>query len=113
MNSLDRIHLLIYDFVYLGFVFQSDSASVKVPELELELSCGTLGGMVTTVEGLIVKICEGRSASLYSPPCLKGRTQCRELPLCAGSGEGCQWQALPSPVQCEETATRTRIGFNN
>lgn len=66
-NLLDIIHLLIYDFVYLGFVFQSDSASVKVPELELELSCGTLGGMVTTVEGLIVKICEGRSASLYSP----------------------------------------------
>ena len=39
---------------------------------------------------------------------LKGRTQWRELPLCAGSWEGCQWQALPSPVQCEETATRTR-----
>ena len=38
----------------------------------------------------------------------KGRTQCRELPLCAGSREGCQWQALPPPVQCEETATRTR-----
>ncbi|XP_066364735.1 uncharacterized protein [Miscanthus floridulus] len=37
-----------------------------------------------------------------------GRTPCRELPLCAGSGEGYQWQALPSPVQCEETATRTR-----
>ena len=37
-----------------------------------------------------------------------GRIQCRELPLCAGSGEGCQWQALSSPVQCEETATRTR-----
>jgi len=36
------------------------------------------------------------------------RTQCRELPLCAGSGEGCQWQGLPSPVQCKETATRTR-----
>ena len=35
-------------------------------------------------------------------------TQCRELPLCAGSGKGCQWQALPSPMQCEETATRTR-----
>ena len=38
----------------------------------------------------------------------KGCTQCRELPLCAGFGEGCQWQALPSPVQCEKTATRTR-----
>jgi hypothetical protein len=55
-NLLDRTHFLIYNFVYLGFVFQSDSTSVKVPELELELSCGTLGGMVTTVEGLIVKI---------------------------------------------------------
>ena len=38
----------------------------------------------------------------------KGRTQCRELPLCAGSEEGCQWQGLPSPVQCEETVTRTQ-----
>ena len=38
----------------------------------------------------------------------KGRTQCRELPLYAGSGKECQWQALPSLVQCEETATRTR-----
>ena len=38
----------------------------------------------------------------------KKRTQCRELPLCAESGEGYQWQTLPSPVQCEETATRTR-----
>ncbi|RLN42624.1 hypothetical protein C2845_PM01G27500 [Panicum miliaceum] len=37
---------------------ESDSAGVKVPELELELASGTLGGMVTTVEGLIVKICE-------------------------------------------------------
>jgi len=47
--------------------FQSDSAGVKVPELELELAGGTLGGIVTTVEGLIVKICEGRFASFYSP----------------------------------------------
>ncbi|VAH62060.1 unnamed protein product [Triticum turgidum subsp. durum] len=39
-------------------VIKSDSAAVKVPELELELSMGTLGGIVTTVEGLIVKICE-------------------------------------------------------
>ncbi|XP_066337838.1 uncharacterized protein [Miscanthus floridulus] len=42
------------------------------------------------------------------PQRCQGRTQCRELPQCAGSREGCQWQALPSPVQCEETATRTR-----
>jgi len=38
----------------------------------------------------------------------RGCTQCRELSLCAGSGEGCQWQALPLPMQCEEPAIRTQ-----
>lgn len=31
---------------------------MRVPELELELASGTLGGVVTTVEGLISKISE-------------------------------------------------------
>ncbi|KAJ0076168.1 hypothetical protein Patl1_34563 [Pistacia atlantica] len=39
-------------------VIKSDTASVKVPELDLELASGTLGGVVTTVEGLITKISE-------------------------------------------------------
>ena len=41
---------------------------------------------------------------------IKGRTsiQYSELPLCAGCREMHQWQTLPSPVQCEETVTRTR-----
>ncbi|KAI3948271.1 hypothetical protein MKW92_035259 [Papaver armeniacum] len=39
-------------------VIKSDHASVSVPELDLELGCGTLGGLVTTIEGLITKICE-------------------------------------------------------
>ena len=29
-------------------------------------------------------------------------------PALCGFGEGCQWQALPSPAQCEETTTRTQ-----
>ncbi|QCD82861.1 zinc finger protein [Vigna unguiculata] len=37
-------------------VIKSDTASVKVPELDLELASGTLGGIVTTVEGLITRI---------------------------------------------------------
>lgn len=37
---------------------QSDTASVRIPELDLELTSGTLGGVVTTVEGLITKISE-------------------------------------------------------
>ncbi|CAK7338793.1 unnamed protein product [Dovyalis caffra] len=39
-------------------VIKSDTAGVKVPELALELASGTLGGIVTTVEGLITKISE-------------------------------------------------------
>ncbi|KAM3284480.1 zinc finger protein ZPR1 isoform X1 [Capsicum chacoense] len=39
-------------------VIKSDSAGVEIPELELELASGTLGGMVTTVEGLVTKISE-------------------------------------------------------
>ncbi|KAG0566349.1 hypothetical protein KC19_7G057100 [Ceratodon purpureus] len=39
-------------------VIKSDTASVEIPELELELSAGTLGGLVTTVEGLLSNISE-------------------------------------------------------
>ncbi|WVZ24905.1 hypothetical protein V8G54_003449 [Vigna mungo] len=39
-------------------VIKSDTASVKVPEIDLELASGTLGGIVTTVEGLITRIGE-------------------------------------------------------
>lgn len=39
-------------------VIKSDTAGVIIPELELELASGTLGGVVTTVEGLITKLSE-------------------------------------------------------
>ncbi|CAN6485414.1 unnamed protein product [Victoria cruziana] len=39
-------------------VIKSDTASVIVPELDLELESGTLGGLVTTIEGLLTKIRE-------------------------------------------------------
>uniref|UniRef100_A0A803PK65 Zinc finger ZPR1-type domain-containing protein n=1 Tax=Cannabis sativa TaxID=3483 RepID=A0A803PK65_CANSA len=39
-------------------VIKSDTAAVSIPELELELGSGTLGGLVTTVEGLITNISE-------------------------------------------------------
>lgn len=31
---------------------------MEIPELELEVSTGTLGGLITTVEGLVDKISE-------------------------------------------------------
>ena len=39
-------------------IFQSENASVSIPEVELDLTSGTLGGLVTTVEGLITQISE-------------------------------------------------------
>eukprot|EP01018_Ginkgo_biloba_P002471 Gb_23393 [translate_table: standard] len=39
-------------------VIKSDTASVIIPELDLELEPGTLGGLVTTVEGLMTTIIE-------------------------------------------------------
>ncbi|KAL0912772.1 hypothetical protein M5K25_016175 [Dendrobium thyrsiflorum] len=43
---------------FLTRLLLSDTACVKVPELELELASGTLGGLVTTVEGLVTKTIE-------------------------------------------------------
>ena len=37
-------------------ILKSDSCMVQVPELELELACGSLGGVYSTVEGLMNKI---------------------------------------------------------
>lgn len=37
-------------------VLKSDTASLAIPELEFETCMGALGGVFTTVEGLIVKV---------------------------------------------------------
>jgi zinc finger protein len=37
-------------------LYKSDSAYLCIPELELELEYGTLGGVFTTVEGILEKI---------------------------------------------------------
>lgn len=34
-------------------VFKSQTAGLSIPEIELELSYGTLGGIYTTVEGIL------------------------------------------------------------
>ena len=37
---------------------QSDTCAVRIPELELELEEGTLGGRFTTIEGLLTQVKE-------------------------------------------------------
>lgn len=37
-------------------VLKSDTALIEIPEIELEMGMGSLGSLLTTVEGLVVKI---------------------------------------------------------
>jgi len=39
-------------------VFKSESARLFIPEIDLELDYGTLGGKYTTIEGLVANILE-------------------------------------------------------
>lgn len=48
-------------------LFKSDTASVLIPEFELELNHGTLGGVYTTIEGLFEKILDNlRDNNMFS-----------------------------------------------
>ena len=54
---LSEMHLRVTSFDDMKRdVLKSDSAMVVIPELDLELQHGTLGGLYTTVEGLLGKI---------------------------------------------------------
>lgn len=70
-------------------VIKSDSAAVAVPEAELELAPGTLGGKVTTVEGLLDAISE-KLASLHgfslgdSAEQVSAHTRPGPAPCCCG-----------------------------
>lgn len=49
-------------------LFKSESSMIQIPELEFESSCGSLGSMFTTVEGLLDKI----SGNLKNTPFVVG-----------------------------------------
>ena len=47
-------------------LFKSETASVKIPEIEFETDTGSMGGMFTTVEGVIEKISSNISEMPFS-----------------------------------------------
>lgn len=44
-------------------IIKSDTTALEIPELDLELDAGSLGGMYTTIEGLFVRMAEKLSAA--------------------------------------------------
>jgi zinc finger protein len=62
-------------------VLKSDTSGVSVPELDLELDEGGLGGMYTTVEGLLLKMHDGlRDVHPFGP----GDSSVERQSTCAG-----------------------------
>lgn len=47
-------------------IIKSETADVCIPELDLELGCGTLGGRVTTVEGLVSEVRDALQRTRFS-----------------------------------------------
>ncbi len=39
-------------------LYKSETCGLKIPELEIEMSYGSLGGVYSTVEGLVIMIKE-------------------------------------------------------
>ena len=47
-------------------VLKADSAYVAIPEIELEMAAGSLGGIYTTIEGLLGKVRQTARTLLWS-----------------------------------------------
>lgn len=57
--SSQIFHSIFHLFKYLQKCYeQSETCSISIPEIELEVGQGTLGGRFTTVEGILVNIQE-------------------------------------------------------
>lgn len=46
-------------------LFKSETAAIFIPEIDLELTYGTLGGVYTTVEGVLEKILWHLDSNVY------------------------------------------------
>jgi zinc finger protein len=46
-------------------MFKSDTASLSIPEIDLVLHPGTLGGRFTTVEGLLTQVYEELDTKVF------------------------------------------------
>ena len=47
-------------------LFKSETASIRIPEIDFETDTGSMGGMFTTVEGVLEKISSNISEMLFS-----------------------------------------------
>jgi zinc finger protein len=47
-------------------LLKSETSSLKIPEIDLELQAGTLGGRFTTVEGILEQVYEELSEKVFT-----------------------------------------------
>src|ERR1700761_8778378 len=61
-----KVITLFFSLSYGRRVAQSETAGLEIPEIELVLQHGTLGGRFTTVEGLLEQIYEELSEKVFT-----------------------------------------------
>lgn len=57
---------LSLSLTHLSFLSQSDTAGMTIPEIDLELNPGTLGGRFTTLEGLLNQVYEELDEKVFA-----------------------------------------------
>lgn len=62
-----QYELILTDSIFiLLFTIQSDTAGMMIPEIDLELNPGTLGGRFTTLEGLLNQVYEELDEKVFA-----------------------------------------------
>ena len=56
LAHLEGGKIRVFVLIDASYRLQSETASLEIPEIELELHTGTLGGKFTTIEGLLQSV---------------------------------------------------------
>jgi zinc finger protein len=66
-DILKVIDILVYVFVmFTAYSYQSETCGLVIPEIDLVLQAGTLGGRFTTLEGILDQVYEELSDKVFA-----------------------------------------------
>ncbi|EZG55238.1 ZPR1 zinc-finger protein [Gregarina niphandrodes] len=91
-------------------VLKSDTAALRFPELELELDYGTLGGVFTTVEGLLIKIADEINEKMFHGDAQLSQRKTKIEHLINRLREAAEAKNLPMVMILDDVADLSHIG---
>ena len=87
-------------------VIKSDTAEVAIPELDLHITTGSLGGLITTVEGLATSV---QVRSCIDPWTLKVLAHCDAFCSDAAAERSPRWPQTSSHIRSAGQAGQARV----